>query len=234
MKQSNFDADMDAARGEFIFVLDRSGSMSGSRIEMAKEALILFLKSLPPQCYFNIISFGDDFKSMHDKSLPADDNSIKDAIRRIEGFKADMGCTEIDDALEFCYKLQGFDHSPKMVFMLTDGDVGNPDSVIKLARIHNKNCRTFTIGVGSGASSYLVREIAKHGRGKHIMIKESNMIAEKVIGLLQVSLSPVLDDFKFKFDEEIVEFMTPGPNTPINILKNEPINMFVFLNEKFN
>jgi hypothetical protein len=28
--------------------------------------------------------------------------------------------------------------------------------------------------------------------------------------------------------------MTPGPNTPMNVLKNEPINMFVFLNEKFN
>ena len=28
--------------------------------------------------------------------------------------------------------------------------------------------------------------------------------------------------------------MTPGPNTPINILKNEPINLFVFLNEKFD
>ena len=149
-------------------------------------------------------------------------------------FTADLGTTEIDSALDFSYKLKKFDHSPKMVFMLTDGDVSNPDSVISLARKNSKSCRTYTIGVGSGASSYLVREIAKHGRGKHIMIKESNMIAEKVIGLLQVSLSPVLDDFKFKFDEEIVEFMTPGPNTPINILKNEPINMFVFLNEKFH
>jgi len=50
--------------GEFIFVLDRSGSMSGRRIEMAKEAAMLFLTSLPVDCKFNVISFGNSFTRM--------------------------------------------------------------------------------------------------------------------------------------------------------------------------
>ena len=51
--------------------------------------------------------------------------------------------------------------------------------------------------------------------------------------LLQYSISPVVDDFKFKFDSQIVDLMTPSHNTPLTILKNEPINMFVFLNRNF-
>ena len=119
------------------------------------------------------------------------------------------------------------------MFLLTDGDVGNPDSVISIVKKHNKTCRTFTIGVGNGASPYLVKQIAKAGRGKAEMIVESSKITEKVMFLLQSSISPVLDDFKFQLDEH-VEMMTPGPSSSLTVLKNEPIKMFLFMKPSFN
>jgi len=65
------------SQSEFLFLLDRSGSMSGSRIEMAKSALLLFLKSLPPDCYFNIIGFGDKFEYLFPKSKKYEDSSLE-------------------------------------------------------------------------------------------------------------------------------------------------------------
>ena len=51
-------------RVEAIFLVDCSGSMAGQSMQLAKEALNLVLHSLPPSCYFNIVIFGNDFKSL--------------------------------------------------------------------------------------------------------------------------------------------------------------------------
>ena len=46
----------------FIFLVDRSGSMNNfGRIERARDALTIFIRSLPVGCRFSILSFGSKF-----------------------------------------------------------------------------------------------------------------------------------------------------------------------------
>jgi uncharacterized protein with von Willebrand factor type A (vWA) domain len=72
--------ELDTAANEFIFVLDRSGSMDGVRIRQAKVALLIFLKSLPPGSYFNVVSFGSGFEQLFNYSKPYEDNIVRNAI----------------------------------------------------------------------------------------------------------------------------------------------------------
>lgn len=49
---------------EVTVLFSPSGSMQGNKMENAKEALLLFLKSLPAECSFNIVSFGSSHKCL--------------------------------------------------------------------------------------------------------------------------------------------------------------------------
>ncbi len=72
--------ELGTAANEFIFILDRSGSMEGARIAQAKLALLIFLKSLPPGSYFNVVSFGSGYSQLFEQSQPYEDNIVRNAI----------------------------------------------------------------------------------------------------------------------------------------------------------
>lgn len=87
----------------FIFLVDRSGSMRGKKMEMTQEALKLFIQSLPPGCLFEIISFGDNFSlaSSDKKGLMNNDANVNNMRKHIDAMRADMNGTEIFNPLEY-------------------------------------------------------------------------------------------------------------------------------------
>ena len=66
---------------EYIFVVDRSSSMWGDRIETAKKALAMLLRALPNQdTHFNIFSFGTKCDSLWPQSILYDERNLRLAV----------------------------------------------------------------------------------------------------------------------------------------------------------
>lgn len=66
---------------EYIFLVDRSGSMAGSRIETAKRTLVMLLRSLPVSgTSFNIFSFGSHSSKMFPASMEYAQDSMTSAV----------------------------------------------------------------------------------------------------------------------------------------------------------
>ena len=87
----------DETTNEFIFVVDCSGSMEDEgKIGLARQAMLLFLKSLPVNCQFNIVRFGSQHQSLFNEITAIyDENNAKKAEVLTTKMKADLGGTEL-------------------------------------------------------------------------------------------------------------------------------------------
>ena len=56
--------ELDPKLYEYVFLIDRSGSMRGKPIDLAVQALKLFLHSLPEGSKFNVVSFGSSYEKL--------------------------------------------------------------------------------------------------------------------------------------------------------------------------
>ena len=225
------DVNILTATGEYIFLIDRSGSMSGSRLTMAKEALLFPLKSLPPKSYFNIYSFGSTYSAMYLDSIESHEKNVNQAIEKVKQFSADLGGTEIYPPIHSILSKQRKKNHPRTLFLLTDGEVSDPEKVIKLIRSNNHRARVFSLGIGNGCSEHLVTGCATAGMGKSVFVFDSKDISGNVILLMEAAFTPVCDDFALEFsDKEVVNMFAPDPQSLSYLLRNQMTTFYIFLN----
>ena len=120
--------------GEFVFVVDRSDSMGGRRMAGAKTTLLLFLKSLPEGCFFNVVGFGSSFENLFEKSQPYNDENLKKATDLAQKMTANLCGTEILQPLQWVFSQPAVKGHPRQLFLLSDGMVANTNDVIRLVR----------------------------------------------------------------------------------------------------
>ncbi|EDO45203.1 predicted protein, partial [Nematostella vectensis] len=186
--------------GEFIFVIDRSGSMSGDRIKNARETLFLFLKSLPEHCHFNVVGFGSSYEKLFSSSTKYSDSSVNKACNHAKNLEANLGGTEILEPLKYVFSQPVIKGSPRQVFLMTDGEVGNTQQVITLVKKNSTHARCFTFGIGQGASTALIKGVARAGQGTAEFITSSHQMQAKVVKTLRNALQPSMEDIKVTWD----------------------------------
>ncbi|XP_053120965.1 von Willebrand factor A domain-containing protein 5A-like isoform X2 [Hemicordylus capensis] len=195
--------------GEFLFLLDRSGSMdnssgvgrdSPSRIQSAKETLVLILKSLPLGCYFNIYGFGSTHDSFYPQSVEYTQKTMSKSLQRVKELRADLGGTEILRPLKDIYSQPCREGHPRQLFVFTDGEVFNTDEVIAEVRRHSSSHRCFSFGIGEGASTALIKGIARAAGGSAEFITGKERMQAKALQSLKKALQPAVTGISLRWD----------------------------------
>jgi len=185
---------------DVAFVIDRSGSMSGKKIEQARAALLAGLDTLKPGDRFDVISFSSDVTSLGEgRWLEVTAENLARARRAANDIAA-TGGTNIADALKAATRPRGTDGAGRLaaVVFLTDGDptVGetSPERILAAWRQESAGTRLFAFGVGNDVKDFLLTKLAVEGRGDARYVREDENLEVPLGALFERLKTPLLID----------------------------------------
>jgi len=196
---------------DFVFLVDCSGSMSGSSIRSAAECLKLFLRSLPDGCSFEIVKFGSSFQNAFGSLVEYNEQNFATAMRIAEGLDADLGGTEILPPLQNIFSWKQRKGRVTQLFLLTDGEVENKDSVLSLAAKHRKTHRIFAVGIGTSVDKSLVYGVSRATNGEAAIAQEVSNLANVVMPLLESSLRSCISNVQIEIEGSSSVQISPFP-----------------------
>ena len=196
---SSADTGLEPAPREFIFVLDRSGSMSGGPIGQARNALRACLRTLNPRDQFWLLLFDDMLEWFRQTPCPVSQATIEEAdgyLSQVEG----RGGTEIIEALEAALARPQDETRTRYLVFLTDGAVSAEERVLDQVRRKIGKARLFTFGIGPSVNRALLTRLAQLGRGAAEFLQLDEDIEGAILRFQDRVLFPVLTDLSLQWE----------------------------------
>jgi len=184
---------------EMLYMIDVSGSMAGTSITQAREALLQALDRLGPNDRFGILAFNNDYYEFASEPLTATTENLSAGRRFVQNLEAGGGTEMLPALLHLMQKPEASGYLRHIV-LLTDGDLGNEEEIFAALRLKLGGARLYTVAIGSAPNFFLASKMAQFGRGTFTHIADIGEIREQMRRLLETIESPVLTDVKLTFE----------------------------------
>ncbi len=202
------------------FVIDRSGSMSGEKLRLAKLAVEESLARLHPTDQFSIVVYDEQIDVVF-PSAPATDDARRSALARLREIEA-RGSTNLGEGwLRGCEQvaLALSADGVNRCLLLTDGlaNVGmtDPEELARHAgELRIRGVTTTTFGVGQDFDEALLQAMADAGGGHFYFIRDAAGIRDHVTSEVGETLEIVARDVTIELtaaDGVIVDPLSPFP-----------------------
>jgi Ca-activated chloride channel family protein len=172
---------------DLCIVLDESGSMSGSKIEHSKQAIIQIIQNLRPTDRVTLLAYASNARVIFHNRAP-NDSARNELIGLVSKLSANGG-TALYDGLNLAYQTMRTQSSPpgsvRRVFLFSDGEanIGISDnlSIFALAtQMQGSGLTVSAFGIGEGFNEKLMTGIAEHGAGDYLFIDGASAIQRLV------------------------------------------------------
>lgn len=223
---------------DVIFIVDRSGSMGGSKMASAAKSCSILLDTLGPQDRFAICAFDDMNEwmqphtewtsSVSGKFVGADESGIESGKSYLRTITA-RGGTELEPALaealgEFKYGKRA--DASGIIVILTDGQVGNESFVYKRLQDDLGDARVFTVGIDTAVNGGILTRMATLGGGTSALVTPGAKL-EKALGQIGREIGvPVLTSLKLEAVSGNLEADTITPATLPDLFRGRASTIF--------
>jgi len=185
-----------------IFVLDSSGSMHGTALTQAVQAIRVGLTQLNEVDSFNIVDFDSDARALWKGAKIANWEHLQEAQTFLANVDSDGG-TNIADALQLSLTtLTGSDEQLTQVIFITDGSIDNEAALIEQIAGSIGQRRLFTVGIGAAPNAFFMEYAAMIGKGTFTYIDNVDDVQSTMTRLFDKLNHPALTNLQLTLRDE--------------------------------
>jgi Ca-activated chloride channel family protein len=184
---------------EFVFVLDRSGSMAGEPLRQACNALAAGLRTLRAEDTFLLMAFNNSVAWFNDMPVPFSQAGLDRADAWLSRLRADGG-TEIGLAMNAALELPEDTERRRHIVFFTDGAVSAERQVLADVRRKIRSTRLFTFGIGPSVNRAFISSLARLGRGTSEFLQLDEDIESAIIRFHDRLSYPLLRDLHLRWE----------------------------------
>lgn len=216
---------------DICFVIDTSGSMTGAKLNQAKNALRFCLANLNADDHFEIVRFATESDAIFNQLVPATKENINQALTAIDGFKP-IGGTAIGEALEKALSLRKETSiRPYQVVFLTDGiptigETREEPLVNQVLKSNTSSTRVFAFGIGNDVNTHLLDRIATETRAVSGYVADTEDIEVKLSNFYAKIKDPVFCDLKLSFSNPDIHISQLQPNRLPDLFNGDMLVLF--------
>ncbi len=212
---------------DVVFVIDRSGSMGGWKMVAARRAAARMIDTLTSRDRFCAIAFDDRVEGVPELGLveASDRNRFRsvEALARLDA----RGGTELAGPLVHAATLLagGHDDRERVIVLVTDGQVGNEDHILKELAPRLGATRMFALGIDQAVNAAFLRRLAAAGGGLCELVESEDRLDAVMAKVHRRIGSPVATELALRGEGLDVYAMDTAPAKLPDVYAGAPVTV---------
>jgi Ca-activated chloride channel family protein len=190
---------------DLVFVLDRSGSMAGWKMVAARRAVARMVDSLHGRDRFTVLAFDNRIETppaLGDGLRAASDRARFQAVEFLSRLDARGGTEMAAPLTQGLDRLTGAGEEDasrdRVLVLVTDGQVGNEDQILRLLAPRLAGVRVYTVGIDTAVNEGFLKRLAGLGGGACELVESEDRLDAVMDRVHRRIGTPVVTDLELE------------------------------------